>query len=126
MKVSECVCVCVQAALKAKRHRCYEDVEAVAQDLIQRGITSPPKLAVIGGSNGGLMVSTRSLVWPNLTVWTRGALAQQSLCLAFDESESESESESEQVGNMITRPVSSALFGAAVCQVDRAHTHAWR
>lgn len=45
-----------QAALKEKRHKAYEDVEAVAQDLIARKITSPSKLAVIGGSNGGLMV----------------------------------------------------------------------
>ena len=49
----------------------------MAADLIDRlKITSPPKLACIGGSNGGLMV-----------------------------------------GNLITRPVSSKLFGAAVCQV---------
>lgn len=65
-----------QAALKEKRHKAYEDVEAVANDIITRKISSTPKLAVIGGSNGGLMV-----------------------------------------GNMITRPVASALFGAAVCQV---------
>jgi prolyl oligopeptidase len=51
-------------------------MEAVAQDLIDRKITSPPKLACIGGSNGGLMV-----------------------------------------GNLITRPIASKLFGAAVCQV---------
>jgi len=65
-----------QAALKEKRYKCYEDMEAVAQDLIARKITSPAKLACIGGSNGGLMV-----------------------------------------GNLITRPLSSQLFGAAVCQV---------
>mmetsp|Transcript_28977 Transcript_28977/g.86509 ORF Transcript_28977/g.86509 Transcript_28977/m.86509 type:complete len:731 (+) Transcript_28977:258-2450(+) len=45
-----------QAALKEKRHKAYEDVEAVAADVIARGITSKEKLAVIGGSNGGLMV----------------------------------------------------------------------
>ena len=45
-----------QAALKENRHKAYEDVEAVAADLVRRKITSPPKLAVIGGSNGGLMV----------------------------------------------------------------------
>ena len=51
-------------------------MESVAADLIARKITCPDKLAVIGGSNGGMMV-----------------------------------------GNMITRPVASKLFGAAVCQV---------
>lgn len=65
-----------QAALKGLRHKAYEDVEAVAKDLIARKFTRPDKLAVIGGSNGGLLV-----------------------------------------GNMITRPVASSLFGAAVCQV---------
>merc|ERR1719235_730028 len=45
-----------QAALKANRYKCYEDMEAIAQDLIAKKITSPSKLAVIGGSNGGLMV----------------------------------------------------------------------
>merc|ERR1712166_218216 len=45
-----------QAALKENRYKAYEDVEAVAADLISRNITSPAKLACIGGSNGGLMV----------------------------------------------------------------------
>jgi len=45
-----------QAALKAKRHRAYEDLEAIAADLIERKLTSPPKLSCIGGSNGGLLV----------------------------------------------------------------------
>jgi prolyl oligopeptidase len=65
-----------QAALQEKRYKAFEDMECVAQDLITRCITSPRKLAVIGGSNGGLMV-----------------------------------------GNMLTRPVASKLFGVAVCQV---------
>ena len=41
-----------QAALKANRYKCYEDMEAVAQDLIDRKITTPEKMACIGGSNG--------------------------------------------------------------------------
>jgi prolyl oligopeptidase len=65
-----------QAALKSKRQKCYEDMEAVAQDLIASGLTRREKLACIGGSNGGLMI-----------------------------------------GNLITRPVASSLFGSAVCQV---------
>ena len=51
-------------------------MEAVAQALIDSGLTSRDRLACIGGSNGGLLV-----------------------------------------GNLITRPVASRLFGAAVCQV---------
>lgn len=65
-----------QAALKEKRYKCFEDMEAVAQDLIDSKFTSRDKLACIGGSNGGLLV-----------------------------------------GNLITRPIASSLFGAAVCQV---------
>jgi len=45
-----------KSALKANRYKCYEDMEAVAQDLIDRNITNSAKLACIGGSNGGLMV----------------------------------------------------------------------
>jgi len=44
-----------QAALKEKRHKAYEDFEAVGKDLIARGFTSPSRLACIGGSNGGLL-----------------------------------------------------------------------
>jgi len=65
-----------QAALQEKRHKAYEDLEAVAGDIVARGISRPDKMACIGGSNGGLLV-----------------------------------------GNMITRPVGSTVFGAAVCQV---------
>ena len=50
-----------QAAQKEKRHKAYEDVEAVAQDLIARRVSSPSKLAVIGGSNGG--------VWAEVCGW---------------------------------------------------------
>jgi len=45
-----------QAALRDKRYKCYEDVEAVAEDLIARKLTSSAKLGLIGGSNGGLLV----------------------------------------------------------------------
>mmetsp|Transcript_29358 Transcript_29358/g.95600 ORF Transcript_29358/g.95600 Transcript_29358/m.95600 type:complete len:750 (-) Transcript_29358:128-2377(-) len=44
-----------QAALKEKRSKAYEDFEAVARDLISRGVTSPAKLGCQGGSNGGLL-----------------------------------------------------------------------
>ena len=44
-----------QAALKEKRHKAYEDFEAVAKDLIARGVTSAARLGCQGGSNGGLL-----------------------------------------------------------------------
>ena len=45
-----------QAALREKRHKAYEDFEAVARDLIERGVCVPEKLGCIGGSNGGLLI----------------------------------------------------------------------
>jgi prolyl oligopeptidase len=43
-------------AIKAARHKVYEDFSAVAADLTQRGITSPERLGIQGGSNGGLLM----------------------------------------------------------------------
>jgi len=45
-----------QAALRENRFKAYEDFEAIARDLINRGVTTPDHLACIGGSNGGLLV----------------------------------------------------------------------
>ena len=44
-----------QQALKQHRHRAYEDMAAVARDLIERRVTTAPHLGVQGGSNGGLL-----------------------------------------------------------------------
>lgn len=45
-----------QAAVKANKQRSYDDFIAVAEDLVQRKITSPAHLGIEGGSNGGLLV----------------------------------------------------------------------
>ncbi|HEY0661404.1 MAG TPA: prolyl oligopeptidase family serine peptidase [Lysobacter sp.] len=55
-----------QAALKAKRHRAYEDFAAVAKDLIARKITSTKHLGVQGGSNGGLLTGNMLTQYPEL------------------------------------------------------------
>ena len=55
-----------QAALKANRHKAYEDFAAVAQDLIARKITSPPHLGIRGGSNGGLLTGNMLVQYPEL------------------------------------------------------------
>jgi prolyl oligopeptidase len=54
------------AALKTNRQRAYDDFAAVAADLIKRGITVPKKLGIMGGSNGGLLVSTVMTQHPEL------------------------------------------------------------
>jgi prolyl oligopeptidase len=55
-----------QAALKANRHRSYEDFIAVAEDLVRRKVTSPPHLGIRGGSNGGLLVGNALTARPDL------------------------------------------------------------
>jgi len=55
-----------QAALKANRHKAYEDFAAVAQDLITRRITSPAHLGIRGGSNGGLLTGNMLMQYPEL------------------------------------------------------------
>jgi prolyl oligopeptidase len=55
-----------QAALRENRHRAYEDFAAVAQDLIDRRVTSPAHLGCIGGSNGGLLVGNMLTHYPEL------------------------------------------------------------
>ncbi|MDH5834527.1 prolyl oligopeptidase family serine peptidase [Luteimonas sp. M1R5S59] len=55
-----------QAALKQNRHKAYEDFAAVAQDLIDRRITSPAHLGIRGGSNGGLLTGNMLVQYPEL------------------------------------------------------------
>jgi prolyl oligopeptidase len=55
-----------QAALKANRHRAYEDFAAVAEDLVRRKVTRPEKLGIQGGSNGGLLVGNMVTLYPDL------------------------------------------------------------
>ncbi|QGF92992.1 prolyl oligopeptidase family serine peptidase [Pseudomonas sp. CFSAN084952] len=55
-----------QAALRENRTRAYEDFAAVAQDLINRKITSPKYLGVQGESNGGLLTGNMLTQYPEL------------------------------------------------------------
>jgi prolyl oligopeptidase len=53
-------------AVKTKRQHAYDDFEAVAADLVRRGLTTPKQLGIMGGSNGGLLVSTAMVQRPRL------------------------------------------------------------
>ncbi|WP_417564344.1 prolyl oligopeptidase family serine peptidase [Microbacterium sp.] len=53
------------AALRENRHRAYEDMVAVARDLVARGVTTARQLGCRGGSNGGLLVGNMLTQFPD-------------------------------------------------------------
>ncbi len=53
-------------AIKENRHLVYEDFAAVAADLVTRGITTPQRLGIEGGSNGGLLMGVMLTRYPEL------------------------------------------------------------
>ncbi|SME92899.1 prolyl oligopeptidase family serine peptidase [Pseudogulbenkiania subflava] len=55
-----------QAAQGVKRAVSFDDFVAVAEDLIARGVTSPRRLGIEGGSNGGLLVGAAMTRRPDL------------------------------------------------------------
>ncbi len=55
-----------QAGLKENRQLVYDDFHAVAEDIITKKITSPQKLGIYGGSNGGLLVGVAFTQRPDL------------------------------------------------------------
>ena len=54
------------AGLKTHRQLIYDDFASVANDLIARGITSPRRLGIQGGSNGGLLMGVELTEHPDL------------------------------------------------------------
>jgi prolyl oligopeptidase len=55
-----------QAGLKTNRQRIFDDFAAVAEDLVARKITSPRRLGIMGGSNGGLLMGVQLTQRPDL------------------------------------------------------------
>jgi prolyl oligopeptidase len=55
-----------RAGLKENRQRIYDDFFAVAQFLIDHGVTSPDHLGIMGGSNGGLLMGVALTQRPEL------------------------------------------------------------
>jgi prolyl oligopeptidase len=55
-----------EAGLRTKRQTVYDDFTAVARDLIARGVTSPRRLGIMGGSNGGLLMGVQMTQHPEL------------------------------------------------------------
>lgn len=54
-----------EAGLKTKRQIIYDDFAAVAKDLVDKGITSPRRLGIYGGSNGGLLMGVEFVEHPD-------------------------------------------------------------
>jgi len=57
-----------EAGLGTKRQIIYDDFAAVAKDLITTKVTSPRRLGIRGGSNGGLLMGVQFVQHPDL--WT--------------------------------------------------------
>jgi prolyl oligopeptidase len=55
-----------RAAMRENRPRAYEDFAAVARDLVARGLTTPERLGILGGSNGGLLMGVMLTTYPEL------------------------------------------------------------
>jgi prolyl oligopeptidase len=55
-----------RAALRENRQRAFDDFIAVAENLVQSGITSPKHLGIRGGSNGGLLMGAMLTQRPDL------------------------------------------------------------
>jgi len=55
-----------QAALRANRHKAFEDFIAVGEALVATGVTSREHLGIMGGSNGGLLVGASFTQRPDL------------------------------------------------------------
>src|SRR3954470_11795902 len=55
-----------EAGLGAKRQIIYDDFAAVARDMIGRKVTSPRRLGIRGGSNGGLLMGVQFTQHPEL------------------------------------------------------------
>lgn len=54
------------SVVKENRPRVYEDFSAVAQDLINRKVSSAEHLGAMGGSNGGLLMGNMMTQYPEL------------------------------------------------------------
>ncbi len=55
-----------EAGLTTRRQIIYDDFAAVARDLVTRKITSPRRLGIQGGSNGGLLMGVQFTQHPEL------------------------------------------------------------
>jgi len=55
-----------RAAIRERKQTTFDDLIAASEHLVERGWTSPRRLAISGGSNGGLLVTATMLQRPEL------------------------------------------------------------
>jgi prolyl oligopeptidase len=55
-----------RAGMRRNKQRVFEDFIAVAEELVKKGYTSPDRLVIQGGSNGGLLVGAAMVQRPEL------------------------------------------------------------
>jgi prolyl oligopeptidase len=55
-----------RAGMRRKKQNVFDDFVAVAEDIVKEGYTRPEKLAIRGGSNGGLLVGAALTQRPDL------------------------------------------------------------
>src|SRR5215471_14990904 len=55
-----------RAGMLDRKQNVFDDFRAAVEYLISSGVTSPERLAVWGGSNGGLLVGAAITLWPSL------------------------------------------------------------
>ena len=55
-----------EAGLKTHRQVIYDDFAAVANDMFTRKITSPRRMGIVGGSNGGLLMGVEFTQHPEM------------------------------------------------------------
>lgn len=55
-----------QAGLREKRQNVFDDLHAVAEDLVRSGVSAPKRIAISGRSNGGLLVGVAMQQRPDL------------------------------------------------------------